>query len=302
MVKDQQTDRPLKKLKPAAFPSPAAGEGERKAEAKGQTMPNEKAGNSKRRRGIYLLPNLFTTGALFAGYFAIVSAINGHFETAAISIFVAMILDGMDGRIARLTNTQSDFGGEYDSLSDMVSFGLAPSLVVYEWGLSTMGKPGWVAAFLYATMTALRLARFNTQIGIVDKRYFQGLPSPSAAALVAGFVWVGNDWGLRDNPGAMTFSFAITVAAALLMVSQFRYHSFKDLDLKGRMPFFKALVIVLIFVFIALNPPVSLFAIFMLYAASGPILTLTQLRRRRAVRRAAGLQERAAPADKESAE
>lgn len=255
-------------------------------------MAEESIVSGKRRRGIYLLPNLFTTAALFAGFYAIVSAINGRFEAAAVAVFVAMVLDGMDGRIARLTNTQSEFGAEYDSLSDMVSFGLAPALVVYEWSLHTLGKPGWLAAFLYATMAALRLARFNTQVGIADKRYFQGLPSPSAAALVAGVVWLGDDTQLREAGAMITLSFVLTVAAALLMVSNFRYYSFKDLDLKGRVPFFKALMIVLVFVFLSVNPPLHLFLVFALYAASGPTLTLIQLRRRRAARRASAAAER----------
>jgi len=242
----------------------------------------------KRRRGIYLLPNLFTTAAMFAGFYAIVAAINDRFEAAAVSIFVAVVLDGMDGRIARLTGTQSEFGAEYDSLSDMVSFGLAPALVVYLWVLSTLGKPGWLAAFLYATMAGLRLARFNTQVGIADKRYFQGLPSPSAAAVVAGLVWIGADEGWRDAGAMVPASFVLTVVAALLMVSNFRYHSFKEFDLKGKVPFFKVLIIVLVFVFVSVNPPLHIFLVFACYAVSGPMLTLVFLRRRRAERRTAG--------------
>ncbi|MGQ0659094.1 MAG: CDP-diacylglycerol--serine O-phosphatidyltransferase [Chromatiales bacterium] len=250
-------------------------------------MTDEPVAVRKRRRGIYLLPNLFTTAAMFAGFYAIVAAIDDRFEAAAVSIFVAMILDGMDGRIARLTNTQSEFGAEYDSLSDMVSFGLAPALVIYLWALSSLGKSGWLAAFLYATMAALRLARFNTQIGIADKRYFQGLPSPSAAAVVAGLVWIGADEALRDAGAMIPLSFVLTVLVALLMVSNFRYHSFKDLDLKGKVPFFKVLIIVLVFVFISVNPPLHIFLVFACYAVSGPLLTLLFLRRRRAARRAA---------------
>lgn len=251
----------------------------------------------KRRRGIYLLPNLFTTAAMFAGFYAIIAAINGHFEPAAISIYVAMILDGMDGRIARLTNTQSAFGAEYDSLSDMVSFGLAPALVAYLWALSSFGKTGWVAAFLYATMAALRLARFNTQIGIADKRYFQGLPSPAAAALVAGTVWVGTEEQLRDSGLMATLCIAFTAAAALLMVSNIRYHSFKDLDLRGQVPFFKVLMIVLVFVFVSINPPLHIFLIFVAYAGSGPLLTLLFLRQHRAARRAAATDHCGSPPD-----
>ncbi len=245
---------------------------------------NGRPANGKRRRGIYLLPNLFTTAALFAGFYAIVSAMNGHYEPSAIAIYVAMVLDGMDGRIARLTNTQSDFGAEYDSLADMISFGLAPALVVYEWSLSTMGKLGWLAAFLYTAAAALRLARFNTQVGIADKRYFQGLASPSAAAIVAGLVWLGDDLGMH-GPDLSYAALGVTVLVGVLMVSNLRYHSFKALDLKERMPFFKAIVIVLVFVLIAMHPPQILFALFLAYAVSGPLFTLAQLRQRRAARK-----------------
>ncbi len=246
--------------------------------------------NGKRRRGIYLLPNLFTTAALFAGFYAIVSAMNGRYEPSAIAIYVAMVLDGMDGRIARLTNTQSDFGAEYDSLADMISFGLAPALVVYEWSLSNLGKLGWLAAFLYTAAAALRLARFNTQVGIADKRYFQGLPSPSAAAIVAGVVWLGDDLGLAGSDLRYA-ALAVTVLVGILMVSNLRYYSFKALDLKERMPFFKAIVVVLIFVLIAMHPPQILFAMFLAYAVSGPLVTLAQLRRRRAARKGQGSSE-----------
>jgi len=155
--------------------------------------------SDKRRRGIYLLPNLFTTAALFAGFFAIISAIQGRFEVAAVAIFIAMILDGLDGRVARMTNTQTEFGAEYDSLSDMVSFGVAPALVVYLWGLSTLGKVGWLAAFIYTAGAALRLARFNTQAVSIDKRYFQGLPSSAAVAVVFGMVWVVIEYGFSGE-------------------------------------------------------------------------------------------------------
>jgi CDP-diacylglycerol--serine O-phosphatidyltransferase len=254
-------------------------------------MNEHGSGAVKRRRGIYLLPNLFTTAAMFAGFYAIVGAINERFELAAVSVFVAMILDGIDGRIARLTNTQSAFGAEYDSLADMVSFGLAPALVAYLWALHSFGKTGWVAAFLYATMAALRLARFNTQVGIADKRYFQGLPSPAAAALVAGTVWVGTEEQLRGSGVMATLCIAITVVAALLMVSNIRYHSFKELDLRGRVPFFRMLLIVLVFVFVSINPPLHIFLVFAAYAGSGPVLTLLFLRKHRAARRAASIGE-----------
>ena len=237
----------------------------------------------KRRRGIYLLPNLFTTAALFSGFYAIVAAIHGHFESAAIAVFVAMLLDGIDGRVARLTNTQSDFGAEYDSLADMVSFGLAPALVVYEWALSDMGKLGWLAAFIYTASAALRLARFNTQVGIADKRYFQGLPSPSAAALVAGLVWVGETHELTGQAIEMV-ALVLTVCAGILMVSNIRYYSFKSLPMKDRVPFVSILLIVLIIVLISTNPSLMLFTTFFLYTVSGLLLTLIQLRKRRAER------------------
>ncbi len=241
---------------------------------------------ARRRRGIYLLPNLFTTGALFAGFYAIVAAMQGRYEPAAVAIFVAMVLDGMDGRIARLTNTQSAFGAEYDSLSDMVSFGVAPALVVYEWSLQSMGKLGWLAAFLYTAAAALRLARFNTQAAAVDKSYFQGLASPAAAALVAALVWFGADQGV-DGTTYRHAVLALSVLAAVLMVSNFRYHSFKGLDLKGRVRFFTVLVIVLSLVLLATYPPQILFALFTLYALSGPLLTLMERRRQLARRRSA---------------
>jgi CDP-diacylglycerol--serine O-phosphatidyltransferase len=240
----------------------------------------------RRRRGIYLLPNLFTTAALFAGFYAIVAAIGEHFGTAAIAIFVAMILDGVDGRVARLTHTQSAFGAEYDSLSDMVCFGLAPALVAYEWSLVALGKFGWLAAFLYTACAALRLARYNTQLGIADKRYFQGLPSPSAAALMAGFVWLSSDYGLSGKeliPAGITF--ALAVMSGVLMVSKIRYQSFKELDPHGRVPFVAVLLVVMVFVLISLAPPLTLFTGFLVYASSGPILTLFHVRRRRAERR-----------------
>ncbi len=240
----------------------------------------------KRRRGIYLLPNLFTTAALFAGFYAIVAAMDQRFEPAAIAIFVAMLLDGLDGRVARLTNTQSAFGAEYDSLSDMVSFGLAPSLVIYEWALSGMGKLGWLAAFIYTAGAALRLARFNTQVGIADKRYFQGLASPAAAGIVAGLVWVGSTYGGVPALPLHLIALMLTIIAGILMVSNIRYHSFKGLDLKGKVPFVAILLVVLIIVFVSLAPPLVLFGVFLLYALSGPVFTLVTLRKRRAGRKA----------------
>jgi len=234
----------------------------------------------KPRRGIYLLPNLFTTGCLFSGFYAIVSANAGNFEGAAIAIFIAMVLDGLDGRVARLTNTTSEFGVEYDSLADMVSFGLAPSLVIYQWALADMGKLGWLVAFVYTAGTALRLARFNTQAEVADKRFFQGLPSPAAAAVVAGLVWLSVDYGFKGSEVAI-FSLVITLCAGLLMVSNFRYYSFKEIDFKGKVPFFTLLVAVMGLVFISLDPPQVLFGLFLLYMISGLVLTIWGIRQKR---------------------
>ena len=243
-------------------------------------------GHKEYRRGIFLLPNLFTTAALFAGFYAIVAAMGGRFEAAAVAIYVAMVLDGADGRIARLTNTQSAFGAEYDSLSDVVSFGLAPALVVYEWSLAGMGKLGWLAAFFYAAAAALRLARFNTQIGTADKRYFQGLPCPAAAAVVAGLVWFATDYAVVGAE-LVAVTFIATGATGALMVSNIRYYSFKDLDLRGRVPFMAILLVVVLFVFVSSDPPLVLFSASLLYAVSGPVLTLLRIRKRRAERRVA---------------
>jgi CDP-diacylglycerol---serine O-phosphatidyltransferase len=236
------------------------------------------AANKKpQRRGIYLLPNLFTTAGLFAGFYAIIAAIRGDFESAAIAIFIAMIMDGFDGRIARMTNTQSDFGAEYDSLADMVSFCLAPALVMYQWALLDMGKVGWMVAFIYAACGALRLARFNTQVGIADKRYFQGLASPGAAACIAGWIWVGTSNHV-DLDIASKISLPLTFICGILMVSTLRYHSFKELDLHGKVPFVVVLILVLGFALVAIDPPIILFFGFLAYAVSGPVLTLTKLR------------------------
>lgn len=243
--------------------------------------------HKRRRKGIYLLPNLFTTAGLFAGFFAIIAAIDGRFEAAAIAIFVAMIMDGIDGRLARITNTQSDFGAEYDSLADMVSFGLAPALVMFMWSLSSIGKLGWIAAFVYTAGAALRLARFNTQLHVIDKSYFQGLASPPAAALIVGLVWAGEEYGIAGSEVAV-WAFLLTLSAGLLMVSKVRYRSFKDFDIKGKVPFVTIFFIALLFVFISTNPPYILFAMAFIYAASGPVLTLWQLRRRRQARKLGG--------------
>jgi CDP-diacylglycerol--serine O-phosphatidyltransferase len=238
----------------------------------------------KRRRGIYLLPNLFTTAALFAGFYAVLAANDGHFEAAALAIFAAMILDGFDGRIARITHTQSDFGAEYDSLSDMLAFGVAPALVVYDWALSDLGKLGWLAAFIYTAAAALRLARFNTQLAVADKRYFQGLPSPSAAAIIAGGIWIGTVHDI-NGAGVSLLAGLLTVAAGLLMVSNFRYYSFKELDVQGRVPFMVLVLVMLGFALVVLDPPILLFVMFLGYAMSGPILTLVRRRQHRGRRR-----------------
>lgn len=230
-----------------------------------------------------MLPNLFTTGCLFSGFYAILSATAGNFENAAIAIFVAMVLDGLDGRVARLTNTTSAFGVEYDSLADMVSFGLAPSLVVFLWAFGDMGKLGWVVAFVYTAGTALRLARFNTQVEVADKRFFQGLPSPAAAAVIAGFVWMSVDYGVA-GADAVVLALVITFFAGLLMVSNFRYYSFKDIDFKGKVPFFTLLVVVMGLVFISLDPPQILFGLFSLYMLSGLVLTIWGIRQKRRLR------------------
>lgn len=222
-----------------------------------------------RDRGIYLLPNLFTTGALFAGFYAIVQAMNERFEYAAVAIFIAMILDGLDGRVARMTHTQSAFGAEYDSLSDMVSFGVAPALVIYEFALQDMGKLGWIAAFVYCAGAALRLARFNTQLGVVtDKRFFQGLPSPSAAALIAGFVWAMVEYGVAGDT-VKWLAAVLALFGGLTMVSNFRYYSGKEINLRKSVPFFVILLVVLAFILVSTSPPEVLFGVFVLYGLSG---------------------------------
>jgi len=234
-----------------------------------------------RDRGIYLLPNLFTTGALFAGFYAIVQAMNERFEYAAVAIFIAMVLDGLDGRVARMTHTQSAFGAEYDSLSDMVSFGVAPALVIYEFALQGMGKLGWIAAFVYCAGAALRLARFNTQLDVVtDKRFFQGLPSPSAAALVAGFVWVMTEYAISGEDVRWLAVF-IALFGGLTMVSNFKYYSGKEINLRKSVPFFVILLVVLAFVLVSTSPPEVLFGAFVLYGLSGYVYALMNLRRGR---------------------
>ncbi|MDY0205792.1 MAG: CDP-diacylglycerol--serine O-phosphatidyltransferase [Pseudomonas sp.] len=241
-------------------------------------------GRKVRHRGIYLLPNLFTTANLFAGFYSIMCAINGNFTVAAATVFVAMVLDGLDGRVARMTNTQSAFGAEYDSLSDMVAFGLAPAIIAYQWSLSELGKVGLTIAFIYVACAALRLARFNTQIGVVDKRWFIGLASPAAAGVVAGVVWALSDNGVGavDLPVAVIILFAGLVAlAGMLMVSNIKYYSFKDLDLKGRVPFVAILVVVLAFAVIFSDPPRILLLLFLVYALSGPVQYVLRIRKRK---------------------
>ena len=242
-----------------------------------------------RSRGIYLLPNLFTTGAMFCGFYAIVAGMNGKFELASIAVFIAMILDGLDGRVARMTNTQTEFGAEYDSLSDLISFGLAPALVMYQWALVHMqlegpawGKTGWLAAFIYVACAALRLARFNTQIGKVDKRYFVGLPSPAAAAIMIGMVWMFHDLDVQGKD-MQILAVLMSLFAGLLMVSNISFYSFKDFDPKNKVPFLAVLLIVLVFALTTIDPPKVLFSVFMAYSLSGPVIWI--IRRYRKYRR-----------------
>ncbi len=243
-------------------------------------LAEEEAPAKPQRRGIYLLPNLFTTGALFAGFYAIVQAMNGRFEQAAIAIFVAMILDGLDGRVARLTNTQSAFGAEYDSLSDMVSFGVAPALVMYSFALKGMGKLGWIAAFIYCAAAALRLARFNTMLGVQEKRWFLGLPSPAAATLVAGLVWVAVD---NHVAGAdiRWLAWGLTVFAGISMVSNLRFYSGKDINLKKSVPFLAIVLIAFAFTLISLDTPIALLLLLVAYALSGYFLRVKRMFSRR---------------------
>lgn len=221
-----------------------------------------------RHRGIYLLPNAFTTAALFCGFYAIVMAMNQKFDHASIAIFAAMVLDALDGRVARLTNTQSEFGAQYDSLSDMVSFGAAPALVVYEWSLRGMHKLGWLAAFVYCAGAALRLARFNTNITVVDKRYFQGLPSPAAAALVAGFIWLMDDLQYVGKD-LNWYAWVITLYAGLTMVTNVPFYSFKDVNFRKPVPFIAIFLVVLVLVAVSSSPSKVLFGFFVLYGLSG---------------------------------
>lgn len=245
-------------------------------------MPNSFNDETRRRRSIYLLPNAFTTANLFAGFYAIVQAMNGRYELAAIAIFLAMVFDGMDGRVARLTNTQSAFGEQYDSLSDMTSFGIAPALILYEWSLNGLGRWGWLAAFIYVVGAALRLARFNTNIAVVDKRFFQGLPSPAAAALLAGFMWLAVDNKFQFEEVTIAWvAFALTVYAGVAMVTNLPFYSGKSFALGRSVPFWVILVVVAAFVFVSSDPPLVLFGLFVIYGLSGWGVFLWRLRKAR---------------------
>ena len=230
-------------------------------------------GKVERRRGIYLLPNLFTTAALFAGFYAIINGMNGMFQASAIAIYVAMVFDGLDGRVARITNTQSKFGAEYDSLADVVSFGVAPALVMFSLALAPLGKFGWAAAFVYVACAALRLARFNTQIDTADKNYFSGLPSPSAAAVIAGLVWVAHDagWVGGELPFELSiFAALLTILTGILMIINVPYNSFKGVDIRSRVPFVVMILVVMVFGLVMLDPPRVLLTAALIFAASGP--------------------------------
>jgi CDP-diacylglycerol--serine O-phosphatidyltransferase len=225
----------------------------------------------KRRKGIYVLPNLFTLAALFGGFYAIVMAINGRFDLAAVGVFCALVLDSLDGRVARMTNTQSAFGEQMDSLSDMVSFGAAPAIISYVWALQGLGRWGWIAAFVYCACAALRLARFNVNTAVVDKRYFQGLPSPAAAALVAGFIWVATDLGIKGTSVAWP-TFALALYAGLSMVTNVPFYSFKDVHMKKSVPFVVIVLIALGIAVINIDPPIVMFGLFVAYGVSGYLI------------------------------
>jgi CDP-diacylglycerol--serine O-phosphatidyltransferase len=246
------------------------------------------------RRGIYLLPNLLTTGCLFFGFYAIVAAIDGNFERAGIAVFVAMVFDGLDGRVARLTRTETVFGKEFDSLADMVAFGLAPAIVCYQWGVARIaeygvawGRFGWIAAFFYAASAAMRLARFNARAASADKRYFEGLPSPSAAAIVAAFIWLAHDYSIEGLPG-LVLAFGVTATAGALMVSRFSYRSFKDRAAGERVRYSRFLIVPVVFALIALDPPLVLLCLFGGFALSAPLQWLWRRLRRRPRRHAGG--------------
>ncbi len=228
-----------------------------------------------RRKGIYILPNLFTLAALFGGFYAIVMAMHGRFEQSVYGVFCAMVLDSLDGRVASMTNTQSTFGEQMDSLSDMVSFGAAPALIMYEWALQGLGKWGWFAAFVYCAWAALRLARFNTNIAVVDKRFFQGVPSPAAAALVMGLIWAMEDAGYHapaSSPGLAWLAFGFTLYAGLTMVTNAPFYSFKDISFKRSVPFVSVVAIALGIALINIDPPRVLFGLFCVYGLSGYVV------------------------------
>jgi CDP-diacylglycerol---serine O-phosphatidyltransferase len=238
----------------------------------------------QRKRGIFLLPNLFTTAGLLAGFFSIISSINHNFSVAGIAIFIAVVMDVFDGRIARMTNTQSKFGAEYDSLADMTSFGLAPALLSYQWALHDFSKYGWIVAFVYVAGAALRLARFNTQVGSVDKKYFQGLASPAAAAVIAGMVWVCADNQL-EGESLRWLMLTLTIFTGVMMVSNVRYTSFKDVNFRDKVPFVSVIIIALVFIVIAFDPAIVLFVFFFGYALSGLVTTLYLIHRKRQEKR-----------------
>ena len=241
-----------------------------------QSNTEEEVAVKKPAKGVYLLPNSFTTASLFSGFYAVVSGMSGNFENAAIAIFISMVLDTLDGRVARLTNTTSKFGAEYDSLADVVAFGVAPALILFSWSLQSLGNFGWVAAFIYVAGGALRLARFNVQLEIADSRYFTGLPTPAAAGVMAGMVWTAVDYGL-DGESLSYLVAAVTASLGILMVSNFKYYSFKDLDLKGKVPFVALLAVVLVFAVYSLQPPILLALTFTAYAVSGPVCWLLKI-------------------------
>ena len=240
-------------------------------------MASNAGGSGQRSRGIYLLPNLLTLIGIFAAFFAIIAAMSGHFEEAAIAILIAVVMDGLDGRVARMANAETAFGAQLDSLADMVSFGIAPALVLYSWALSELGKAGWLVAFLYVACTALRLARFNVQLRNPDKRHFQGLNTTISAAAVASLIWAFVDYHIHFQHMPLVVM-GVTIILALLKVSNIRYRSFKDVDIRKRVPFLGIFLLVLIFVLIAMEPPLTLLAIALLYVLSGPVVTVIGLR------------------------
>lgn len=241
---------------------------------------DEKSSEKTPHKGIYVLPNLFTTASLFFGFYAIIQSITSNFEAACLALFIAMVLDSLDGRVARMTNTTSDFGKEYDSLADVISFGLAPSIAIYFFAMHDFGKLGWVVSFLYVASTALRLARFNSAVETTaDKKYFQGLPCPAAAGVLASFIWISTNYGFYDFVNTYV-TIVLAVSTSLAMVSNVPYHSFKDINLKGRMSFVGLFMIVMLFVFVASDPPTILFIIFFSYLVSGPLLCIPYFKRK----------------------